>query len=163
MSGDSQAAATWWRPEEDHVRRRWCEVLARAGVERPAVTAALTAAAARLRLTEPQLAAAIGLQRSWLPRPTPRRAPGATRSTQPKGAPAMADDRLRDLHHFMLELTDLTRKYGLELSEVEEDGLIVYDQEHDTVLAHGVIFDDDEDEYHFSPYWNGRRDPSVPV
>lgn len=155
----SERVSAWSTPEQDSLRRRWAALLAGAGEESPWLQAALTATAARLRLNEAELSNCLNLRSAWIARPAPSTRPPHPRNEQPM----ITEDRFSDLHHFMVELTELTRKYGLELSDDEEDGLIVYDQEHDAILAHHIRFDDPVDEYHFSPYWNGWREPTVPA
>jgi hypothetical protein len=73
-------------------------------------------------------------------------------------------DRLLELHNFVRELSALINTYGFELSEVGEGGggIMVYDQEHDTILAHNLTFDDDESDYRFNVFWNGQFEPVTP-
>jgi hypothetical protein len=59
------------------------------------------------------------------------------------------DDRHDDVRQFLDDLTALTRRYGLELTNDPGDGLAIRDQEHDAVLARNGAFEPGAGGYRF--------------
>ena len=66
--------------------------------------------------------------------------------------------RADDLTQFLIELTNLSRRFGLILREGDRSGIHIDDQEHRAVIARRVTFDDRKGAYRgvtTKPYLEG--------